>query len=158
MEVHSKLKFTETPRISTVCSLRSLNCTRNMDWFIVLNRFYACNIIHHPQGNLHAAVTRRANGWNLEIFQKVSFLRGNRGPFDRQSISLYIFGLRMVNPQSDNEMQNTKFCEQNVRSIFIYGGTRNFENVTLNISVITIQRNVKSYATQDYTSFRNPQC
>jgi hypothetical protein len=55
----------------------------------------------------------------------------------------------MVNPQSDNEMQNTTFCEQNVRSIVIYGGTRNFENLTLNVSVITIKRNVMSYATQD---------
>jgi len=147
MEVHSKLKFIETPWISTVCSLRSMNCTRNMDWFITLNRFYAFNIVHHPQGHLHVAVTRRANWWSLEIFQKVRFLCGNRGPFDRQSIYLYIFGLKIVNPQSDNEMQNTKFCEQNVRSICIYGGTRNFEYVTLNVSVITIKRNVKYYAT-----------
>jgi len=27
-----------------------------------------------------------------------------------------------------------------MRSIFIYGGTRNFENVTLDVSVITIEK------------------
>jgi hypothetical protein len=45
-----------------------------------------------------------------------------------------------------------------MRRLFIDGGTGNFENITLNVSAVTIERNVKSYATQGFTGFRNPKC